>query len=164
LPNSIVADFGNRHAARARDDFGHRQSAQAPLARAHAAAREKLELIWTQAAKRHCLPDRARRHLLAAACQSVIGGNSETLRRTIHAVKPWPDRKIRPQVRPELARTRIALRAAGQGLPELDRLAGVVAEEAGWDDARRAEERAAYAAAVRRHYQIADPRSARRAA
>jgi len=61
-------------------------------------------------------------------------------------------------------RTRIALRAAGQGLPELDRLAGVVAEEAGWDDVRRAEERAAYAAAVRRHYQIADPRSARRAA
>jgi glycerol-3-phosphate dehydrogenase len=61
-------------------------------------------------------------------------------------------------------RTRIALRAAGQGLPELERLSAVVAEEAGWDEARRAEERAAYAASVRRHYQIAHPRSARHAA
>ena len=61
-------------------------------------------------------------------------------------------------------RTRIALRAAGQGLPELERLASVVAEEAGWDEPRRAEELAAYAASVRRHYQIADPRHARRAA
>ncbi len=61
-------------------------------------------------------------------------------------------------------RTRIALRAVGQGLPELPRLAAVVAEEAGWDEARRAEEQARYAASVRRHYQIADPRSSRRAA
>ena len=61
-------------------------------------------------------------------------------------------------------RTRVALRAAGQGLPELSQLASVVAEEAGWDEARRAEEMASYAASVRRHYQIADPRSSRRAA
>jgi glycerol-3-phosphate dehydrogenase len=61
-------------------------------------------------------------------------------------------------------RTRVALRAAGQGLPELPRLAAAVAEEAGWDDARRAEEMARYAASVRRSYQIADPRSSRRAA
>ena len=61
-------------------------------------------------------------------------------------------------------RTRIALRAAGQGLPELARLAAVAAEEAGWDDARRTEEMARYAAAVRRHYQIANPRQAKRAA
>jgi glycerol-3-phosphate dehydrogenase len=61
-------------------------------------------------------------------------------------------------------RTRVALRAAGQGLPELSRLADVVAEEAGWDEARRSEEMASYAASVRRHYQIADPRSSRRAA
>ena len=61
-------------------------------------------------------------------------------------------------------RTRLALRAAGQGLPELARLAAVAGEEAGWDEARRAEEMAAYAASVRRHYQIANPRSARRAA
>jgi glycerol-3-phosphate dehydrogenase len=61
-------------------------------------------------------------------------------------------------------RTRIALRAAGQGLPELPHLAAVVGEEAGWDEARRTEEMAAYAASVRRHYQIANPRSSRRAA
>ena len=61
-------------------------------------------------------------------------------------------------------RTRVALLAAGQGLPELPELAAVVAEEAGWDEARRAEEMALYAAAVRRQYQIADPRHARRTA
>jgi glycerol-3-phosphate dehydrogenase len=61
-------------------------------------------------------------------------------------------------------RTRVALRAAGQGLPELSRLAEVAGEEAGWDEARRAEEMASYAASVRRHYQIADPRPSRRAA
>jgi glycerol-3-phosphate dehydrogenase len=61
-------------------------------------------------------------------------------------------------------RTRVALRAAGQGLPELARLAAVVAEEAGWDEARTAEEAACYAASVRRHYQIADPRASRHAA
>jgi glycerol-3-phosphate dehydrogenase len=61
-------------------------------------------------------------------------------------------------------RTRVALLAAGQGLPELGQLAAVAAEEAGWDDARRAEEMARYAAAVRRQYQIADPRLSRRAA
>jgi glycerol-3-phosphate dehydrogenase len=61
-------------------------------------------------------------------------------------------------------RTRIAIRAAGQGLPELARLAAVAAEEAGWDEARRQDEMARYAAAVRRHYQIADPRASRRAA
>jgi glycerol-3-phosphate dehydrogenase len=61
-------------------------------------------------------------------------------------------------------RTRVALLAAGQGLPELGTLAAVAAEEAGWDEVRRAEEMARYAASVRRHYQIADPRLARRAA
>jgi len=60
-------------------------------------------------------------------------------------------------------RTRVALVAAGQGLRELAHLAAVAAEEAGWDDARRAEEMARYAASVRRHYQIADPRAARAA-
>jgi glycerol-3-phosphate dehydrogenase len=58
-------------------------------------------------------------------------------------------------------RTRVAVLAAGQGLPELAELAAVAAEAAGWDDARRAEEMARYAASVRRHYQIADPRVAR---
>jgi glycerol-3-phosphate dehydrogenase len=61
-------------------------------------------------------------------------------------------------------RTRLCLRAEGQGLPELARIAVVAAEELGWDDARRAEEAAAYAVSVRTHYQIAHPRSVRDAA
>ena len=61
-------------------------------------------------------------------------------------------------------RTRICLRAAGQGLPELAAISAVAAEELGWDDVRRAEEAASYAEAVRTHYQIAHPRSVRDAA
>ena len=58
-------------------------------------------------------------------------------------------------------RTRICLRAEGQGLPELAHIAAVAAEELGWDDVQRSEEAAAYADAVRTHYQIARPDSAR---
>jgi glycerol-3-phosphate dehydrogenase len=61
-------------------------------------------------------------------------------------------------------RTRICLRSEGQGLPELERIAAVAAEELGWDDARCAEETTAYAESVRTHYQIAHPRSVRDAA
>jgi len=61
-------------------------------------------------------------------------------------------------------RTRICLRSEGQGLPELARITAVAAEELDWDASRRAEEAAAYAAAVRTHYQIARPGSARHAA
>jgi hypothetical protein len=45
----------------------------------------------------------------------------------------------------------------GQGLPELDQIARVAAEAAGWDAARTRQEAAAYAAAVRRRYQIVAP-------
>ena len=54
-------------------------------------------------------------------------------------------------------RMRMALFAAGQGLPELDQIARVAAEAAGWDAARTRQEAAAYAAAVRRRYQIVAP-------
>jgi glycerol-3-phosphate dehydrogenase len=51
-------------------------------------------------------------------------------------------------------RVRLALFAIGQGLPELSAIARVVGEAAGWDAERSAAEAAAYAAAVRRRYQI----------
>jgi hypothetical protein len=60
---------------------------------------------------------------------------------------------------------RLALFAEGQGLPQLARIAEVAAAAAGWDPERTRAEAAAYAAAVRRRYQIvAAPRSAERAA
>ncbi len=51
-------------------------------------------------------------------------------------------------------RIRVALWAAGQGLPELPLLARVAGEAAGWDADRARAEAHAYAAAVRRSYQI----------
>jgi glycerol-3-phosphate dehydrogenase len=51
-------------------------------------------------------------------------------------------------------RVRLALFAIGQGLPELETIARVAGEAAGWDDDRTRAEAAAYAAAVRRRYQI----------
>ena len=54
-------------------------------------------------------------------------------------------------------RMRMALFAPGQGLPELEHIARVAGEAAGWDAARTREEAAGYAAAVRRRYQIVAP-------
>ncbi len=54
-------------------------------------------------------------------------------------------------------RVRMALWAAGQGLPELRLVARVAAEAAGWDAERARAEADAYAAAVRRRYQIVAP-------
>ena len=60
---------------------------------------------------------------------------------------------------------RLALFAEGQGLPQLARIAEVAAVAAGWDAERARAEASAYAASVRRRYQIvAGPREAERAA
>ena len=62
-------------------------------------------------------------------------------------------------------RVRLALFAEGQGLPQLARIAEVAAAAAGWDPERTRAEATAYAAAVRRRYQIvAAPRQSERAA
>jgi glycerol-3-phosphate dehydrogenase len=60
-------------------------------------------------------------------------------------------------------RMRMAILAVGQGLPQLEEIATVAAEVAGWDSARVREEIAAYANTIRRRYQIAPPRSKRSA-
>lgn len=51
-------------------------------------------------------------------------------------------------------RMRMALFAPGQGLPEIAQIARVAAEAAGWNAERARAEAVAYAAAVRRRYQI----------
>jgi glycerol-3-phosphate dehydrogenase len=60
-------------------------------------------------------------------------------------------------------RVRLALFAPGQGLPQLARIAAVAAEAEGWDAERAQAEAAAYAATVRRSYQIVAGRSVRAA-
>lgn len=61
-------------------------------------------------------------------------------------------------------RVRMALWAAGQGLPELPLLAQLAARSAGWDAERAAAEADAYADAVRRQFQIVAPTAQRTAA
>lgn len=51
---------------------------------------------------------------------------------------------------------RLAVLAPGQGLPELERIAGVLAETAGWDAERRDREAAAYRAMVALRYQAVE--------
>lgn len=60
-------------------------------------------------------------------------------------------------------RLRVALLVEGQGLRELARMGRVVAEAAGWSDERTERELDEYVAVVRRRYQIAPPRVAKRA-
>jgi glycerol-3-phosphate dehydrogenase len=55
-------------------------------------------------------------------------------------------------------RMRMAIFAAGQGLPQLDEIAAVAGQAAGWDSERIREETAAYANTIRRCYQIAPPK------
>jgi glycerol-3-phosphate dehydrogenase len=61
-------------------------------------------------------------------------------------------------------RVRLALFAEGQGLPQLAKLADVAAQATGWDAERTRAESTAYAAAVRRRYQIVSGAEAERAA
>jgi glycerol-3-phosphate dehydrogenase len=61
-------------------------------------------------------------------------------------------------------RVRLALFAPGQGLPELSRIAEVAGRAAGWDAERCRGEARAYAACVRRRYQILANGSQRSAA
>jgi len=61
-------------------------------------------------------------------------------------------------------RIRVAIFAEGQGLPELASIASTAARAAGWDAAQERAEALAYAAAVRRRYQIVAPSERRHAA
>ena len=61
-------------------------------------------------------------------------------------------------------RTRVAIFAVGQGIPQLGRIAAVAATSAGWDAEQTQAEANAYADSVRRRYQIVAPALAKSAA
>jgi len=86
-----------------------------------------------------------------AEWRTPIGGS-----RYLYAEIPWSLRTECPATLSDLLerRVRLALFAEGQGLPQLARIAEVAAAAAGWDAERTRAETAAYAAAVRRCYQI----------
>ena len=89
-----------------------------------------------------------------AELRTPIGGS-----RFVYAEIPWVQRTECPASLCDLLerRVRVAVFAIGQGLGELERMAQAAGEAAGWSDARIREEADAYAAAVRRRYQIIAP-------
>ena len=107
-------------------------------------------------------------HLVRAygvGSSELLAGATPELRRPIgdsrfcYAEIPWIFRTECPATLSDLLerRMRLALLIEGQGLLQLDAIAGIAAEAAGWDAARVEAEAAAYAAGVRRRYQIVAP-------
>jgi glycerol-3-phosphate dehydrogenase len=108
---------------------------------------------------------RAAEHLVrtwGAAAPALLEDAPETWRRPIgrtrslYAEIPWAFRTECAATLCDVLerRVRLALFAEGQGLPELARIAAVAGEALGWDAERTRAEASAYAASVRRHYQI----------
>ena len=117
--------------------------------------------------RHHIAPKRAE-HLVrtyGADAETLLAAVPEPLRRPIGrthftwAEIPFSFRTECPANLCDLLerRMRMALFAAGQGLPELEHIARLAGEAAGWDAARTQEEAASYASAVRRRYQIVAP-------
>lgn len=114
---------------------------------------------------KHRLSPRSAEHLVrswGAESLALLDAAPEAWRRPIgrsrylYAEIPWA---FRTECAGSLCdvlerRVRLALFAEGQGLPELARLAAVAGEALGWDAERTRAESSAYAAAVRRRYQI----------
>jgi glycerol-3-phosphate dehydrogenase len=126
--------------------------------------------------RRFTLSPRVADHLITAwgaDAIALLDAAPEELRRPIgksrylYAEIPWSIRTECPASLCDVLerRVRLALFAEGQGLPQLARIAEVAAAAAGWDAERTRAEATAYAAAVRRRYQIvAAARSTERAA
>ena len=115
--------------------------------------------------ERHHISPRRIDHLVrcyGAAAERMLAEAPEPLRRPIgHSHFTWAEipHSIRTECPANLCdllerRMRMALFAPGQGLPEIAQIARVAAEAAGWDAERTRAQAVAYAAAVRRRYQI----------
>jgi len=115
--------------------------------------------------RRFTLSPRVADHLITAwgaDAIALLDAAPEELRRPIgksrylYAEIPWSIRTECPASLCDVLerRVRLALFAEGQGLPQLAQIAEVAAAAAGWDADRTRAEAAAYAAAVRRRYQI----------
>ena len=115
--------------------------------------------------ERHHISPRRIDHLVrcyGAAAERMLAEAPEPLRRPIgHSHFTWAEipHSIRTECPANLCdllerRMRMALFAPGQGLPEIAQIAQIAAEAAGWDAERTRAEAVAYAAAVRRRYQI----------
>ncbi len=159
-------------AARARGAAGPSRTAALAL-RDDSFERADVEL---ELRRRFTLSPRVADHLITAwgaDAIALLDAAPEELRRPIgksrylYAEIPWSIRTECPASLCDVLerRVRLALFAEGQGLPQLARIAEVAAAAAGWEAERTRAEATAYAAAVRRRYQIvAAARTTERAA
>jgi glycerol-3-phosphate dehydrogenase len=117
---------------------------------------------------RHALPAPSAAHLVrayGADAERVLEEADPELRRPVGGSR-YTLAEIGWCLRTECAATlrdllerrmRMAIFAVGQGLPELAQIARVAGQAAGWDEERVRHEMGAYAAAIRRNYQIVAP-------
>ena len=99
---------------------------------------------------------------LLAAVPPALHGSIGSSRFTWGEI-PWVFRTECPATLCDLLerRMRMVLFAEGQGLRNLDQIARLAGEAAGWDAERTRAEAVAYADSVRRRYQIVPPRASR---
>jgi glycerol-3-phosphate dehydrogenase len=159
LPPERRAELGPSRTAQLplRDDDFDRAAFESELVSRYGVARWRAaHLVSTYGAAAAALLEQA-----PPALRAPIGASRFTL-----AEIPWCFATECPASLADLLehRVRMALWAAGQGLPELSLVARVAAEAAGWDTERARAEADGYVAAVRRRYQIVVPRAERTAA
>ncbi len=126
-------------------------------------------------ARRHPLPAAALDHLLRThgADAGAILDEAPAAERTLIGTSRYTYAEIRWGMQREAAaslcdllerRMRLAIFASGQGLPELDAIARIAGEAAGWDEERIHAEALGYARSIRRRYQIQPAEPSRHAA
>jgi glycerol-3-phosphate dehydrogenase len=161
IGESLVDRVLESHPELRRPGLSHSRTAKLPLREDRF---ERAELEAHLCARYGLAPARASRLVstYGEAADWLLADAPPGLRRPIgsaHALFaeiPWSFRTECPASLCDLLeqRLRLPIFAVGQGLPELDRVAAVAAEAAGWDAARTREEARLYADAVRRRYQI----------
>jgi glycerol-3-phosphate dehydrogenase len=151
LGPSLTAALPLRHDSFSRADFEADLRSRFGLAPGRAA-----HLVRTYGA--------AAQELLAAVPSPLHGPVGSS--RFTWAEIPWVFRTECPATLCDLLerRMRVVLFAEGQGLRNLDQIARLAGEAAGWDAERSRGEAMAYADSVRRRYQIVPPRSSARSA
>jgi hypothetical protein len=91
-PDAVISDVLGFDAARLGNDFGDRQAAEAPLARPHSAATERLCLIGAVATHFDTPAYLTSRYLLASADHNAVGfGNTVLVVGPIEGVQQSPD-------------------------------------------------------------------------
>lgn len=100
-----------------RDGLAHGEATQPSLTRPHAAAREKLALVRTEATHVHHAPQFTRGDLFTAAHEGVVGGDTEIVRWAEESVEQRTDGEVFRKLAPMRRGKRIAFRGVDLAEP-----------------------------------------------